>query len=305
MLLGAAETEPFVLSGPVLWMPLAAAMLFAFGALCLKRSSHWRIGVWRTTLVSNVLTALIFLPLLFLGGQIPHWSLLWQPLVVAALYFIGQVTTVLAMTRGDVSVAAPVLGLKLLLVAIFSTLLVAKPLPGDIWLACALATAGIVLLNASGGKAHHHHIWFSIVAAGAAALAFSLFDICVQQWVAPWGVGVFLPIAFSISGLLTLGLLPLLEDRMSTVPRAAWPWLAAGGGLIGVQSLLITLTVAIWGQAAAVNVAYSTRGLWGVVLVWVLGTTLGLHDQAPSGRVLLFRLGGALLLLASVVLLVV
>ncbi|HTN74999.1 MAG TPA: DMT family transporter [Pirellulaceae bacterium] len=303
MLLATEGTASLLLAGPSLWMPLTAAMLFALGGLLLKRSAQWRVGVWRTTFVANMLAAIVFMPLLLLGGQIPSWLDLWQPLIVALLYILGQTTTLLALTRGDVSIATPVLGLKILGVAVFATLLIGRPLPMVIWIAAGLATAGVMLLNANRGKTHHH-VAFSIGAALAGAATFALFDVCVQIWAPAWGVGRFLPIVFSMSAVLSLGLLPLLEGKLSALPRAAWPWLAGGAGLIAVQALLIVCTVAIWQQATAANVAYSTRGLWSVLFVWLLGERLGVHDQSLRGWVFWTRLAGASLLLISVLLLV-
>lgn len=304
LLLALGETESAVLAGPVLWLPLAAAMLFALGGLLLKRSAQWPIGVWRTTFVANMLAGIIFLPLLALGGNIPSWLDLWQPLVVALLYMLGQITTLLALTRGDVSVATPVLGLKIMMVAVFATFIIGRPLPAEIWTAAALATLGVMLLNASRGKSHHH-VAFSVGAALAGAAAFGMFDICVQIWAPPWGVGRFLPLAFGMSALLSLGILPLMEGKLSAIERPAWPWLAGGAALIALQSLLIVSTVANWGQAPVVNVAYSTRGLWSVLLVALIGQRLGVQDQSLRGWVLWSRLAGAALLLVSVLLLIV
>ena len=66
-------------------------------------------------------------PFWLLGGTIPEFSLWWQPVVAGALFFAGQVFTLLALTTGDVSVATPVLGLKIVLVALLSVVLIGDP----------------------------------------------------------------------------------------------------------------------------------------------------------------------------------
>ncbi len=303
MLLAVAEPESWTFAGPVLWFPLAAAFLFALGGLALKRSAQWRVGVWRTTFVANMLSALIFVPLLALGGNIPAWQDLWQPFVVALLYMAGQITTLLALTRGDVSIATPVLGLKILMVAIFATIFFADPLPADIWTAAGLATLGVMLLSLN-REQRHHHVAFSIGTAFAGATSFAMFDICVQSWASPWGVGRFLPLTFGLAAALSLGLLPLLEGKLTSVPRLAWPWLGGGTALIAVQALLIVSAVANWGHVTVVNVAYSTRGLWSVVLVAMIGQWIGVADQSMHGWVFWSRLTGATLLLVSVLMLI-
>ncbi|MFZ5832886.1 MAG: EamA family transporter [Planctomycetota bacterium] len=290
------------LGSPLVWLPLAAAMLFALGAILLRRAAAGRIDSWRVTFLSNQLTTLVFLPLLMLGGEPLRLENSWQPLMVAVLFIAGQMTTVLALTHGEVSVAAPVMGLKIVLVAVFSFLLFQKPLPAEIWLACALATVGVALLNVSGSRSGGR-AGFSALLAFAAAAAFGLFDVCVQAWSPNWGIGRFLPCVFGMSSLLSLGFIPFFKDRLLAIPMDARWWLLGGCGLIAAQSLCIVSTVAVWGHAAEANVIYSTRGVWSVIFVWFLGRLLGDIDPGMTGRTLGFRLAGAMLLLSAVTLL--
>ncbi len=292
-----------VVMGPLFWFPLLAAILFALGAMLLKRSARWQIDLWRTTFISNISTALAFAPLLVLGGEVPAWQDLWQPLVVGCLFVAGQVTTMLALTKGEVSVATPVLGLKIVLVAFFSWLLIADPLPANIWLASFVATLGVVLLNVTQTKSARGSVTLSVLCALSAAVAFGLFDVCVQMWSPRWGLGLFLPMVFGSSALLSLAFVPLFPASLAQIARPAWPWLAGGCLLIALQSLAIVCTVALWGNAAAANVVYSTRGLWGVLLVWWIGPLLAVYDLSLTGRTVWFRLLGAVLLLSAILLL--
>jgi hypothetical protein len=186
---------------------------------------------------------------------------------------------------------------------VFAAVFIARPLPDDIWPAALLATLGVALLNSGGGGREHGHVLFSIVSALVAAAAFALFDVCVQQWAPAWGIGSFLPIMFAMAGLATLGFLPRLEGPLAAIPRGAWPWLIGGCLIIAAQSFLIVVTVAIWKEAAATNVVYSSRGLWSVILVWLIGPALGVASARLTGMALACRLAGAALLLAAVCLL--
>src|SRR3954463_16191922 len=96
---------------------LIAAVFYAAGAMVVKRAAELGVGAWRTAFVANMIGALLYLPLLALGGT---WrpELWWQPVIVALCYVGGQVLTFLSFDYGDVSVATPVLGLKILLVAV-------------------------------------------------------------------------------------------------------------------------------------------------------------------------------------------
>src|SRR5262245_8423307 len=92
--------------------------------------------------------------LLPLGGTIPSSTLWWHAAFAALLFFVGQIFTLLALNTGDVSVATPVLGLKILLVAVLAAVLIGDPIGARLWTAAALSSVAIALLNVSPG--HHH-----------------------------------------------------------------------------------------------------------------------------------------------------
>src|SRR5512140_707305 len=98
---------------PSLLLPLACALIYVIAALAVKRASAFGVGVWRTSFLSNWAIALIFLPVWFgTGGQLHPLGHYWRPAVTALLFFGGQAFTYLALARGDVSVATPVMGTK-------------------------------------------------------------------------------------------------------------------------------------------------------------------------------------------------
>jgi len=68
-----------------------------------------------------------------------------------------------------------------------------------------------------------------------------------------------------------------------------------------VQAVIFVSTIARWGQAATSNVIYSSRGLWTIVLVWLAGGWLASREQA-AGRLLVWRLAGAALMMSAVAL---
>ena len=129
-----------------LLLPLASSFGYVAGVLLLKRSAAFGVGVWRTTFVANIMHAVCLAPLWFLGAG-PDTGTWWQPLVTGCLFFIGQVATFVAIERGDVSVATPVLGTKIILVALISALLLPDPIPLKWWIAALLSVAAIALLN--------------------------------------------------------------------------------------------------------------------------------------------------------------
>jgi drug/metabolite transporter (DMT)-like permease len=279
---------------------LIAAVLYAAGAMVVKRAADFGVGAWRTAFVSNVVTALAFQPLLLLGGRW-HPELWWQPVLVALCFIAGQWLTFVSLESGDVSVATPVLGIKILLVAFFVTLLGGDSLRPRLWIAAALATLGIALLNRRTGAAHHH-VGRTIVTAGLAAAAFAVFDVLVQNWSPAWGLGRFLPLTIGIAGALSFGFMPKFRAPLLELPRLAWPWLLGGTLLIAGQSVLFVSTIAKWGQAATANVIFSSRGLWSVLLVWLCGHWVRSRERQLGGSVLAWRLAGAALMMSAIVL---
>jgi drug/metabolite transporter (DMT)-like permease len=281
-------------------LPFLAALLYVAGALLVKRSSDFGVGLWRTAFLSNLISALIFQLLLPLGGTF-HLHLLWQPALVGLLYLLGQLLNYLALQRGDVSVATPVLGVKIILVALFTTLLLTQGVPSKLWGAAALSTLAIALLNRTGGV-KHHHVGSTILCAGTSGTMFALFDVLVQKWSPEWDAGRFLPVMLGFVAGFSVVMIPCFQAPVSAIPRAAWPWLLGGCSFIGFQSLAFVVAVAKFGNATSANVIYSSRGLWSVVAVWAIGHWFANREQHLGAGVLRWRLAGAVLMMAAIAL---
>jgi drug/metabolite transporter (DMT)-like permease len=286
-------------------LPFFSSLLYVAGVLFVKQASAHGVGVWRTSFVANWICAMAFLGLLFLGGQLPDWKEWWQPALVGGLFLSGQIATFLALERGDVSVATPVLGVKVVLVAFFSTLILRETLPLTLWIAAVLSSMGIGVLNRRGGRSRQAHLGRTILLALLAAAAYALFDILVQKWAPAWGAGRFLPVMMMFVGIYSLALIPFFQAPLRAISRPAWRPLTAGGLFIASQALLLITTVAVFGDATAVNVVYSARGLWSVLAVWWLGHWFGNREGELGSKVLGSRLAGSGLLCAAIVLLFV
>lgn len=300
-LLGQADDLPPALwLTPTFWFPLTAAILFAFAAVLMKRTSQWKIDIWRISFVCNLVTALSFQPFLFGLRAAPEWELLWQPAIVGALFVLGQVFVLVSLSYGEISVAAPVLGLKIIFVPFFLWIFTATALPATIWIACLGATLAVVLLNYSEGKDGAKRVWFSAGCASIGAGAYALFDVCVQMWANQWTSGGFLPFVFYFSTLTSCCFIPFFREPLWKLPRAALPSLGGSAVFFALQAIGIVCAVAYWGQAAAANVVYSSRGLWSLVLVWLVGGFLGASDQGLTNRVFVVRMVGALVLIAAI-----
>jgi drug/metabolite transporter (DMT)-like permease len=294
-----------------LLLPITAAIAYVVGALLIKRASDLGAGVWRTARITNYISAAAAMFLLPLGGTIPSDSLWWHPPFAALLFFGGQILTLLALNTGDVSVATPVLGLKILLVAVLSAVLIGDPISGRLWTAAALSSVAIALLNVSPGHAHRR-VGRTILLAALGATAYACFDVLVQKWSPAWGTGRFLPIAMAIAAVYSIplrrfeaaGVAPTVRRPGPVDPASAaspyTPWLAAGATCFAVQGLMFITSISIYRHATSANVLYSSRGLWSVVAVWAIGHWFANRERHLGARVLVWRFLGAILLMAAI-----
>jgi drug/metabolite transporter (DMT)-like permease len=282
-------------------LPLVAAIIYVVSALLLKRSSDLGAEIWRSTRVINYTQALLATPLWLLGGTIPSFSLWWQPALAGLLFCAGQVFTLLALTTGDVSVATPVLGVKILLVALLSVMLIGDPVGARLWTAAALSSVAIALLNISPGQSHRR-VGMTIVLAGLGATAYASLDVLVQKFSPVWGTGRFLPLAMACGAAYSLGLPRGRKANLPASPGSYTPWLVAGAVGFASQGLMFMSAVSIYRQVTSANVLYSSRGLWSVVGVWAIGHWFTNREQHLGARVLAWRFVGAVLLMAAIVL---
>ena len=277
--------------------------MFVIGALLLKRASDLGADVWRTTRIINYTTAAASLALWQLGGRIPEPSLWWQPPVAATLFFGGQVFSLLALNTGDVSVATPVLGLKILLVALLSTVLIGDPVGARLWMAAGLSSIAIALLNIEGRHAHSR-VGRTIVLAALGAASYACFDVLIQKWSPAWGTGRILPIVMVSAAVYSIPLRRFdrrAEGASQPSSRPYTVWLAAGAAPFAVQGLMFITSISIWRQVTSANVLYSSRGLWSVIAVWAIGHWFENREQQLGARVLAWRFVGAVLLMAAIV----
>ncbi len=284
--------------------PLVAALIYVGSALLVKRASACGVGVWRTVFVLNWIMAGIF-SLLWLAGGTLHTELLWQPFVVAVLFVLGQMLQLLALDRGDVSVAVPLFGLKVLLVPLATAFVFQEPVPRNLWLSAILSLLGLTFLNRKDQGRPPRNLGITLLGGGLGALSFALVDVLVKEWSPAWGAGRFLPLAIGMGAVLSFALVPFFKAPLSTIPRPVWRWLIPGGLLMGIQSVIFISTVAIYGRATSANILYSSRGLWSVLGVWLIGHWFANDEQNLGVRVLRWRLIGALFMMAAIVLVIV
>jgi hypothetical protein len=130
----------------------------------------------------------------------------------------------------------------------------------------------------------------AILLALASGVLFAVTDVATQTYAKTLGIGLFQPVMLIVVCLM----LPLLGRSAPTSPEAKMP-LYAGSAVMGFQTTLVIMTIGMTGQATLVNIIYSTRSLWSVLVDRLAGSK-GAKEH------LVARSFGAILLTAAVIL---
>ena len=288
-------------------IPLACAFLYVVAALMLKRASALGVGVWRIGFLANWVMFLCFLPwwLGQPGGSGHPWTDYWQPAVSGLLFLGGQMAIFLALQGGDVSVTTPVMGTKVIMVALLSHLLRAGDVPWQGWTGAGLSASAVALLHFGEPHGQRSRVGRTVLLAGLSALSFSLSDVLLQKWVVGWGSAHYLPPMFLFTALYTFAFVPFFRAPLWALDRRAWLWTGGGALVLAVNNVGIAVAIAVWRTATAVNILYSLRGLISVALVWLIGHWFSNEEHRLTPRVFRFRLVGAGLMMAAIIVVLV
>jgi drug/metabolite transporter (DMT)-like permease len=289
-----------------LLLPLFSSIVFVVGAMFAKRATSLGASPYTSTFLSNGCLALCW----GIVGVVRSEGLPlaeWGPAVMLAAAFVGgQLCTYLAFQIGDVSLATPIFGVKIILVALISSFLAEKPIELRLWIAATLAATGIAVLQGGSGsrggaRLTAKRVALTIVLAVLAATSLSLFDVGLQHYGRRHGAERFLTTMFVMTGVLSAGLLPWADRPARLRETGAARPLVAGAILIAIQAIGISYALGRFGDATRVNIVYSLRGLWSVILAWLLNQLATSPEGRHSTRTMTFRLIGASLLTVSVV----
>ncbi len=269
-----------------------AACLYAAGSLQIKRGLNNGASLRRTVATTNIAMALWSLPLFFVArGDFELFSWLTAMLAGVAL-FLGRILSVKALEVGDLSIVGPLLGLKTLLVAIFSFATGQSELNTWLWTAAVTATLGVILIQRGPRKLSTNRRQAAAYAAGASIL-FAGCDILVVEARSQLGIGWLSPTLF-----ITLALLiPCLGKISPPAPEARKP-MYLGSVIMGFQTTFVIFLIGLTGQAVMINIIYASRAIWTVVIDRLYGRG---EDVAAF---FIWRLLGAALLVFSIILVI-
>jgi hypothetical protein len=266
----------------------------------LKRSGGTPVQLLGISHIWMGVAALLLFPLLASPTMPPLRAYLLPGFGAMGFYMIAQAGLFMALKHTDSSRIAPLLGLKVFVLALISVAALHKVLNGWQWSAVALSVGAVFLLNESGGRLP----WVAMLAVWFTVVCYSLSDLCIKYLVValqPAGAGAAL-IGVCVTYIMGAGAgLPLVLAQ-KTRKRRLW-WMAAPYAAFWFISMLFLYITFDRVGVVFGNIIQSTRGLMSIGL-GVLVVRLGMNDLETrvANRVVGRRLAGAALMTAAIVL---
>ncbi|MFT5469625.1 MAG: drug/metabolite transporter (DMT)-like permease [Verrucomicrobiales bacterium] len=259
--------------------------------------------------VTNLAVGLVVCPLYFFQTTPVAWHLIWQPAAMSLFFYYGGWLTVWAMRYGDVSLVTPLMGTKVVFVALGSVVFLGEQLPGLLIAAAALTAIGIFTLGVPDMARSKASFGPATLLALLSVAMFACCDLMVKQWAQPFGKYAFIGLASN--GVAVISGIDILLRRLPGRERFVWPgkgtrfWIWSSACLIAVQATALGVVLATTGDATGVNVVYASRGLWVILLVWLIGHWFANHERRSAGKFYIWRVVGSVLLTAAVIMAVI
>ncbi len=288
------------LGGIVLGLAAAACQ-----SLTYLQSRHYvqqrRDGRLRLLLLGHLVQAVVcaaLLPVLW-PANMPPLRQYALPLVVESLgYLAGQACLFVALRHAEASRVAPILGLKVAMLALASVLFFQMTLSGQQWAAVVLAVAAAFVLNWTGGQLAPR----ATLGVLGACIGYSVSDLYIKVLidqlhpVTPMHAAlVGMALSYVVCGLAVLPLLLVVRNITRQDVQAAIPY-----GLTWLASMGFFYASLAWVGVVLAGIAQSTRGIISIGLGYVLAR-LGwehLETRAPAHAVLRRAAAAALMSLA-------
>ncbi|MFA6714903.1 MAG: DMT family transporter [Victivallaceae bacterium] len=251
----------------------------------------------------NGIFATILLGLLLLVNDLPpfrdYWLLL---LAVNGFYLIGQMGFFMAVSRTEASRVAPLLGVKIIFIAIFGMVFLNNGISAGQWGAVLLCFGGALLSNWSGKSIPLPAVLWVV----CAVVGYSLSDINIKKLIEcielENGKGLFsiitaASLAYFYLGIFSLLVMPFMRSMKIRHLKPALPfscfWFAA--------MLFLFTSFALIGPLFG-NIVQSVRGIMAVILGAALAKLHWTEYEEKLPYSMLFRrIAAALLICVSIV----
>ncbi|MEM9299036.1 MAG: DMT family transporter [Bacteroidota bacterium] len=284
-----------------LLIPLGAAVIYSFSATLLKQSLENGIGPWRLTFGGNISSAIFICPLALLVDDLPPWDIFLYALPCGLLFVIGNTFTSFSLLKGDVSVATPILGTKVILVALFTFLFIEKNPSLSVWIGAFLTVLGITLMNLQFGERRVNLI-STVILSILSAICFAALDVLIEKYSRNYGGLEFVSSTFFAVALGSFLLVPFFNKPVSKKSPAPQSTFYLACVSMGFQALGMALAIGLFGDATSINIVYSSRGIWSVLIIWALGHYFGNEENKAGTKTMTTRLTGATMILVAIIL---
>lgn len=288
---------------PYVLPALISACAYSIGSLFNKQAIAEGCGEYRVTAFTVWTTALLLLPFSFFYTDplpLKNW---YEPFAAAICFSSGMFFFIRALRTGDLSLVAPISGVKPVLAAVLVATLLGTPVSTNTWVACLLTVVSLFILRTPNVSTSHSFLRtaaFTLMS----AFSFALCDTCFQRWAADWGTLRFAVITFSIASCAATALIPFFDTPWKQMRRAARTHVLTGALFCALPGLFMSYALGRYGHAAEVNVIYSTRALLSIFMIRLLGNWIGSHERHISRRTLILRIVGTAVLTGAVILVI-
>lgn len=283
---------------------LLCGFTVSLASMFIKRATSEGAGITRIFFITNWLFFLGLLPLLFTDIKVLDWSQWWSPLITSLTAFLGGLCVLSAIKAGEVSIQTPLMGTKVIFVATYSVFLVPAPIPASWWVGAFLTFFAVLLLGLTDlfrKKISFHGVFYALLSSALYALT----DVLTAREAPLFGKWAFLLGMGLCLALLSLTLIPFFHRSLFKIPSTTWTWCLLGGCCLAGQHLGLLYALSTYGEATVINILYSTRGIWGIFLVWFTGHWFKNQERHHAGaQVIARRLIGASLLLMAIIIVI-
>lgn len=288
-------------------MAFAAAIVVSFAMMFTKRAyaegakqNHILIG---TTVFQPFMYVLIFL---LSGETAVNWNQIHWVLIYSALLSIGMLIGFAAIKMGDASIISPIMGSKVVFVAIGTYIFSIGIISKEVIIGVVLCVVSIVLLSIEFKKTdiekqdkYGKDIILPISLAIIAITFLGFSDIVTQEKAPAMNKLAFLLVGSTIIAAIFLIRGFVTGVRINTAPKAVKKWIWLSGATNGGTGLILGLAIAHYGHATEFNIIMGSRGVISVIAVALFANALKLKEGQKSTTTLIMRLIGSVCILIA------
>lgn len=221
-------------------------------------------------------------------------------LACVGFYLIGQIFFFAAIAHSEPSRVSPILGLKVLMLAVINAAFLGATFSAAKWIAVGLSTAAIFLLSSTGGKMDRRALVFAVLACTGYCFSDLNIKILVDKFsfMGVFGRAILTgSMCYALCGLA--GAVALVFCRGRT-DRDTWLYALPFSVLWFISMIFLFSCFSLVGVVFG-NILQSTRGLISVVLGFAIAH-IGFEDWEAkvTKKVFLQRLLAALLMTGAV-----